>query len=280
MTTRTPQRAADAAGSRDAVELSQPPGQLRVFMALLRRDLYVTGRELPTFLAQVILQPLFMLFVFGRVLGDLGFIQQGYANLLFPGILAMTTIMTALQTITFPLVMEFGWTKEIEDRLLAPVRTGLVAVEKVVYSSLRAMVAAAVMVPVGILVLGSIPWQWAGLPMFVVTVILAALVGSAIGLTLGTFVPPTRIQIVFALVLVPIMFTGSAQYPWAQLGGLRWFQVVTACNPLTYASEGVRSALLPSVDHIPQWICLVVLFGSACLFTWIGSIGFRRRAID
>ena len=42
----------------------------RAFLAVLWRDLYVTGRELPVFLAQVILQPLFMLFVFGKVLAQ------------------------------------------------------------------------------------------------------------------------------------------------------------------------------------------------------------------
>ena len=40
--------------------------QGQVFGAVLRRDLYVTWRELPVFLAQVVLQPLFLLFVFGR----------------------------------------------------------------------------------------------------------------------------------------------------------------------------------------------------------------------
>ncbi|MGA8370320.1 MAG: hypothetical protein WB765_09345, partial [Acidimicrobiales bacterium] len=37
----------------------------RAFVAVLGRDLFVTGRELPIFLAQVILQPFFFLFVFG-----------------------------------------------------------------------------------------------------------------------------------------------------------------------------------------------------------------------
>ena len=51
--------------------------QRRAFLAVLYRDLYVTGRELPAFLAQVILQPLFLLFVFGKVLGSLGYTQPG-----------------------------------------------------------------------------------------------------------------------------------------------------------------------------------------------------------
>ena len=39
--------------------------QTTAFLAILRRDLYVTWRELPAFLAQVILQPLFLLFILG-----------------------------------------------------------------------------------------------------------------------------------------------------------------------------------------------------------------------
>ncbi|HXA31917.1 MAG TPA: hypothetical protein VNV87_06630, partial [Acidimicrobiales bacterium] len=61
------QPAADALAGRAAVR----PG--RAFLAVLGRDLFVTGRELPIFLAQVILQPFFFLFVFGRVLSELGY---------------------------------------------------------------------------------------------------------------------------------------------------------------------------------------------------------------
>ena len=73
-------------------------GPTRAFLAVLWRDLYVTGRELPVFLAQVVLQPLFLLFVFGKVLGDLGFTQPGYTRVLFPGIVALTAFVTGLQS--------------------------------------------------------------------------------------------------------------------------------------------------------------------------------------
>ena len=75
-----------------------------------------------------------------------------------------------MQTLAFPLVIEFGWTKEIEDRLLAPMSTRLVAAEKVLFAAIRALIATAVMIPIGILVLGSIPWRWSGLPLFLVVV--------------------------------------------------------------------------------------------------------------
>ena len=76
---------------------------------------------------------------------------------------------------------------------------------------------------------------------------------------LGTLVTPKRINIVFSLVFTPLLFTGCSQYPWPSLDKLPWFQVVTACNPMTYVSEGLRAALVPSVPHIAPWVCILVL---------------------
>ncbi len=254
--------------------------QLNAFLAVLRRDLYVTWSELPVFLAQVILQPLFLLFVFGKVLGSLGYTQHDYAHLLFPGLLALTAVITGLQTLAFPLVVEFGWTKEIEDRLLAPMSTGLVAVEKLLFATMRAITATAIMIPVGILVLGSIPWRSSGVPLLVLALLLGSLLGSALGLVMGTLVKPNRINIVFSLVFTPLLFTGCSQYPWPSLSRLEWFQIVTAANPMTYVSEAMRAALVPTVPHITPWVCIVVLLGSLTTLITIGIRGFYHRAID
>ena len=256
------------------------PIAVRSFFSVLRRDVTVTGRELPIFLAQVILQPLGLLFIFGKVLGSIGLTTPGYAHLLFPGIVALTVTLTGIQSTALPLVLEFSFSREIEDRLLAPLPTWAVALEKVLFASMRALLAALVMFPVGIWVLGSIPWHAGAWLLVTVVMILGALAGSAIGLTLGTLVPPNRIQIMFALILTPMLFTGCSQYPWPSLSHLRWFQVVTAFNPMTYASEGMRAALTPSVHHMRPWICVLGLAVSVAVFGTIGIRGFLRRAID
>jgi ABC-2 type transport system permease protein len=199
---------------------------------------------------------------------------------LFPGIVALTALVTGLQSTAFPLVIDFSFTKEIEDRLLAPLPVGMVAVEKVIFASLRALLAALVMLPVGIWILGSIPWRPSGVPLFVTVLVLGCLVGSALGLILGTAVPPNRINVIFALVLTPLLFTGASQYPWASLDHLPWFQVVTALNPLTYVSEGMRAALVPEVPHINPWISILVLVACLVTFTAVGIRLFLRRAID
>ena len=252
----------------------------RAFLAILYRDVYVTGRELPAFAAQVILQPFFMLFVFGKVLSSLGYTQNNYSDLLFPGLVSLTAVLTAMQTLAFPLVAEFGWTREIEDRLLSPMPTSFVALEKIVFAMMRSFAAALVMIPIGILVLGSIPWRWSGVPLFLVALVLGSLVGAGIGLLMGTLVQPQRINLLFSLVFTPLLFTGCSQYPWPSLSNLRWFQVITACNPMTYVSEALRGALVPSVPHIEPWICLLVLVAAVALLMAVGVRGFYRRAID
>jgi ABC-2 type transport system permease protein len=256
---------------------SSAPG---VFLAILWRDVFVTGRELPVFLAQVILQPLFMLFVFGKVLSNLGYTRPGYTHLLFPGVVALTALLTALQSTALPLVLEFSFTKEIEDRLLAPIPVALIGVEKIAFAAMRALIAAACMFPIGVLILGSVPWRSAGAPQFAVIVVLGTLVGAAMGLTMGTLVPPNRISIAFSLVLTPLLFTGCSQYPWPTLDRLRWFQVITMFNPMTYVSEGMRGALVPGVPHIRAWICVGALIVSLGVFSAIGIWGFLRRALD
>ncbi len=185
-----------------------------------------------------------------------------------------------MQALAFPLVIEFGWTKEIEDRLLAPIDTGLVAAEKVLFATLRALAATTLMIPIGILVLGSIPWRWSALPLFLVVLVLASVLGACLGLVLGTAVKPANINIVFSLVFTPLLFTGCSQYPWPSLSRLRWFQVITAGNPMTYASEGLRAALVPSVPHIATWISLTVLPLAIVALLATGLYGFYRRALD
>ena len=110
-------------------------------------------------------------------------------------------------------------------------------------------------------------------------IVLGSLIGAAMGLILGTYVPPNRISVTLTLVLTPLIFTGSSQYPWPSLQHLRWFQVVSALNPMTYVSEGLRGLMAPGVPHIQTWICFVVAVGSLVVLMVVGMIGFIRRSL-
>jgi ABC-2 type transport system permease protein len=176
--------------------------------------------------------------------------------------------------------MDFSFTREIEDRLLAPMPVPWVAVEKMVFGALRGIVAAVLMVPVGLALLPTVSWPASKLPAVFGIIVLGSLVGAAIGMTIGTLVTPRRINIMFAVILTPLMFTGCTQFPWRGLSTLRWFQVVCAFNPLTYISEAMRAILVPGVKSIPLWIDVPAGFLALLIFGGVGIWGFMRRAVD
>ncbi|KUM98356.1 ABC transporter [Streptomyces yokosukanensis] len=254
----------------------------RTFFFILWRDLFVTGRELGTFLAQILVEPFFILFVFGKVLGELGYTGGAFQSVLLPGVVALNAFLVGLQNTALPMIIDFSFSKEIEDRLLAPIPITLVAVEKLVFGTLRGIVASLLMIPMGFLVLDHAFWPMDRFPATLGVLLLGALAGSAVGLTIGTLAPPRHISVVFAVVLTPLMFTGCTQFPWHGLAGIRWFQVLCALNPLTYVTEGIRDLLLPpgGPRSIPLWVDLAALAASILIFGAISIKGFHRRAQD
>ena len=93
---------------------------IKTFLAMLARDAHVARRNALTLAFQILLQPMLIVFVFGRVLTVSGLMSMQYKALLLPGIIALSMIMCGTWAVTMPLISEFQFTKEIEDRLLAP----------------------------------------------------------------------------------------------------------------------------------------------------------------
>ncbi|HEX6483247.1 MAG TPA: ABC transporter permease [Ktedonobacteraceae bacterium] len=265
---------------------SNARASLTAFLAIVSRDLLVMRREVITFLLQTLIQPLFFLFVFGKVLSTIGAANAGFSTLLLPGIVALTVFLTAFQGPAVDLARDLGVIREIDDRLLAPLPIVLVAIEKVLLATLRALIGGAFIFPLAFWILGSgfqIRTDMFGV--LIGLMVLVALVGASVGLVLGTAAPIQMLPLIFALVLTPLMFTGCTFYPWAALGVIKWFQIVTLFNPLTYAAEGMRYAMVPPVHGQPLqtlaigWV-LLALCASFILALWGGLKLFQRRVVS
>src|ERR1700683_5822254 len=114
---------------------------------MLGRDAQVARRNLITLLLQTFLQPLMFVFIFGRVMVGSGFMPESYKSLLLPGIMAISMVGTGIWAVAMPLISEFQFTREIEDRLLAPMEISWVAVEKVVFGTREALAAGLMGIP-------------------------------------------------------------------------------------------------------------------------------------
>ncbi len=252
----------------------------KTFYALLARDGHVARRNLLPMLVQNLLQPMLLTFVFGRVLTTSGMMQGSYKSVLLPGIMAISMVLAGVQAVAMPLIAEFQFTREIEDRLLAPMEIGWLAVEKIVADMIQALVAGLVVIPAAWLTLGrGVNLSFDHPLEFAAVCLLVAFFSSVGGLALGCSVGQTQIGLMFSLVLAPMMMFGCAYYPWSALRAFPVLQYAVLINPLVYASEGLRGTLT-HVEHMNTWIVIAVLASVNLLLLAVGLKKFHGKAVS
>ena len=249
------------------------------FIALLARDVHVARRNALQLLFQTFLQPLLFVFIFGRVMVGSGYMPSAYKSLLLPGIMAITMVFTGIWAVAMPLIAEFQWTREIEDRLLAPIEISWVAIEKVLAGLIQAMIAGIIVLPLGQLILRPGLEFNISPALFVLMVILVATFSAAGGLALGCSMDQQHIGLMFSMVLTPMIFFGCTYYPWSALDKFPILQKIVLINPLAYASEGLRAAVVPQFSHLPtEYILLALVFFDGLLLMF-GLRQFQKKAV-
>ncbi len=253
----------------------------KTFLAMLARDAHVARRNFVPLLLQNLLQPMLFVFIFGRVMTRSGMLPAAYKSMLLPGIMAVSMVISGVWAVAMPLISEFQFTREIEDRLLAPMEIRWLAVEKVVAGMIQALAAGLVIIPLAWLLLGSGVELSIRRPFtFGAVALLVALLSASGGLTLGSTVGQTQIGLMFSLVLAPMIFFGCVYYPWSALGSFPALQKAVLLNPLVYASEGLRATLVPQFPHLSTALVLAVLVASDLLLMGVGLAQFRRKAVS
>ena len=253
----------------------------KTFFALLARDGHVARRNLVPMLMQNLLQPLLFTFVFGRVMTTSGMMPAAYKSMLLPGIMAISMVLAGVQAVAMPLITEFQFTREIEDRLLAPIETKWLAVQKIVAGMIQATFSGLIVIPAAWLLMGSGTNIHLGRPVeFIVVALLVALFSASGGLALGCSVGQTQIGLMFSLVLAPMMMFGCAYYPWSALSSFPILQYAVLINPLVYASEGLRGALAPQFPHINTMVVIAALAVIDIGLLYLGLKKFQSKAVS
>lgn len=258
---------------------------LVAFGALLLRDLRVVRKTWRMFLARVVSQPLLVVFVFGYVFPKIGQgiggsreSEAAFVTLLAPGMIGVATIFQGIQAVALPLVNEFGYTREIEDRVMAPVPVWAVAAAKVVSGAIQSALAAFVVVPLVLTIPSSsvdLSIRW---PVLLTVGPLACLLAGSLGLAIGTFFEPRQVSLIFSIIVLPMTFLGAVYYPWEHLEAIDWLRWLVLVNPLVYMSEGLRWALT-DVPHMSGWGIYGGLLAFTALLARTGIAKFRTRVL-
>jgi ABC-2 type transport system permease protein len=264
------------------------------FSALLLRDLTVLKKNIGVFIARTLIQPFLLVFVFLYVFPQIGEgVGAGapgglsaFATILVAGIVGLSIMFQGIQAVALPLANEFGYTKEIEDRVLAPLPVSMVAIGKVVAGAIQGLIAAVIVFPIAAVVHAkgvepNLSVHWVQL---LTMIPLSCIMTSALGLVLGTRISPRNIGLMFGFIVLPLTFLGGTYYPWTSLsavkiGAFPWLQALVLLNPLIYVTEGFRSALT-TAPHMQLYIIYPVLIAFSVLFIWAGIKGFYGRVLS
>ena len=259
---------------------------LRAIRIVWLRDLIRYWRDKPRMIASV-LQPALYLFVFGTGMGA-GMRPTGGLDLrvfLYPGVMAMATLFTCFFSAgSIVWDREFGFMREM---LVAPVRRYAIIVGKAFGGATAGMAQ-------GVLVLAFGPLIGVSFTPLLVLVLLVELMIMAFAVTSIGVLVATRIksfQAFMALVqiiVMPMFFLSGALFPMRNLPS--WLHASTLADPLTYAVDPMRRAVLANVSGadatgltvawsgwaVPIALELAIVLATGILALAIAASGFGK----
>lgn len=256
---------------------------LAAFAALLARDLTVLRKQPADFITRTIIQPVLFVFVLGYVSPRIGQPAAGSAaqtaTTLLAGMVAIVILFQGLFAVALPLVQDFGYTREIDDRLLAPLPAWAVAIEKITLGTIQGLLAALVIFPLAIWIPAAPPNLHVHWAVLLTLAPLAALMCASLGLFLGSAMDPRLTLALFAVLITPLMWLGCTLFLWSALHVIPWVQGLALADPLTYVSEGLRAAVT-SQPHLSLLVVYPVLAAATAFLLWQSTRLFTRRVIS
>jgi ABC-2 type transport system permease protein len=220
-------------------------------MAIVFRSIWVIAyRELVRFIQDrprmfsSFSMPIIFLLIFGAGFGRLiGQMMPGvdYLQFMYPGILAMTVLMTSIMSgISIVWDREFGFLKEV---LVSPLSRSGVLIGKAVGAATIAIIQGAIMLVLAPIV--NVPINLGTVLALLPLLLILSLSLSGLGLLIGARMRSQQgFQIVMQLVIFPMMFLSGIFFPVS--GVAAWLAVLSKLNPVTYGIDAIRQVFLGS----------------------------------
>lgn len=263
---------------------------LRAIRMVWKRELIRTFRNKLRILTSLA-QPILYLFVLGAGLSPIvkgGGAHVNFKTFMFPGVLAMTVLFTALfSAMSIVWDREFGFLREM---LVAPVSRGALVTGK-------CLGGASVASFQGLIIVLLAPF--AGVPyrpiLFVVflELVLASVSLTALGILLASRMQQIEsFQVVSQFIVLPMFFLSGAIFPLTHVPV--WLGVLARLDPLTYAIDPMRQAVFTvvsapaSIKHafspgitwwgwrVPIGMELVIVAALGLAMLWVSIIRFSK----
>jgi len=186
--------------------------------------------------------PLLFLIIFGAGFGRLiGQMMPGvdYIQFMYPGILAMTVLMTSVMSgVSIVWDREFGFLKEV---LVSPLSRSGVLVGKAIGAAAIAIIQGVIMLVLAPIL--NVPIDLGTVLALLPLLLILSSTLSGLGLLIGARMRSQQgFQILMQLVIFPMMFLSGIFFPIS--GVATWLEVLSKLNPVTYGIDAIRQVFL------------------------------------
>lgn len=251
-------------------------------MNFVLHSLYLTQRELrglmrqPIYIAFTLVQPLIWLFLYGqlfkRVVELPGFQTTSYVSFVAPGIVIMTALFGG------------GWNgmgvivdldRGIMDRfLVSPLSRGALIAGRLISIGFISIIQSLVLLTLAFLLGARFDGGLPGLIVLVLSAILLAAPFGALSIALALVVRKEESVIGAAnFILLPLTFLSPILIEFSLMP--HWIQVASRMNPVSWAVEAARQALMASTDWYVVATRLAMLIVFSLASTWVATRAFR-----
>jgi ABC-2 type transport system permease protein len=257
------------------VDMRRIRKSLKGIYALWYRELKVFLRERARIVSSVCM-PLLWLFVFGGGIGSIApRVSPGvsYQQFIFPGFLAMTIIFNALFNGAY-----IVWDKRIDflkEVLVTPLSRTTIFIGKVAGGLTDALLQASILLIIGFFI--GVPYTVVSFLLTIVMLFALATGLVSLGLIIGSFMErPESFGLIGTFAIYPLFLLSGALYPTNNLPP--WMKVLTYIDPVTYAVDGLRGAIL-HVSAMSYATNLLVVCGVDVVLILVGTWAFNRMKL-
>ena len=215
--------------------------------------------------------PILFLVIFGAGFGELiGQMMPGvdYMQFMYPGILAMTVLMTSVMSgVSIVWDREFGFLKEV---LVSPLNRSGILLGKAAGAAGIAIIQGMIMLVLAPIVGVSINL---GTVLSLIPLLLILSISlSGLGLLIGSRMRSQQgFQLLMQLVIFPMMFLSGIFFPLS--GVATWLEVLSKINPVTYGIDAIRQVFLGSeTAALTIFGHTMSIFESALVVAVVGSL--------
>jgi ABC-type multidrug transport system permease subunit len=251
---------------------------IKVFGWLLWRDVRLLRHNLPGKLLDALIWSTNYIIINSYIMPLFG-VPESYGPFIWVGAIVTMGFFDASHYAA-DLVNDIAGDKSIEYLLMLPVSSWLIFIKIALSFALNCMALSIFILPLGKLLL----WNRLDLSnfsiiKFVPVFILANLFFGFFALWIASWARDgINFSYVWRRIVNPLWIFGGNQFSWAIFyKALPSFALLGLLNPVTYAFEGMRSAILGEAGFLNIWVACGMLIFFTFLFGWWALTWMKRR---